>query len=321
LKKRLLVSLVCSIFFIALIGFILKEDDNPTVVIVLKRFDSEYWRIFASGAERAFDEFNVNGEVIAPNSIYPATLQLNLLENVLNQNSPDALIVAPTHPDRVIPILKKYKEQNIPVVITDTDVKWEDKITYIGTDNLELGEKAGALLASSLYPGEKVAIISGFLSEKITNQRITGAKISLETAGIKIVSEQQGYDNDGKIKPVMEDILQTYPDIKGIVATNDQLASAALKVIEKKGLIIPVIGVDGTTDMLEKIEKGKLDAMVAQNPYDMGYLSVENALNAINGETVNKRIDSGIDIITIDNAKDRFDFITKALQKREGVFK
>lgn len=306
---------------IILIGFtVLKEDDNPNIVIVLKRLDSEYWRIFESGSKKAFDDFNVTGKVIAPDSMYPITKQQNMLKNVLKQNPPDALIVAPTHPTMVIPVLKEYKEKNIPVLIADTDVKWQDKITYIGTDNFELGKKAGSLLASMLYPGEQVAIIGSSLSDTITSQRINGAKESFENAGVQNVTEQQGY-NEGKIHSVMEDILQTYPDIKGVVATNDELALDALKVIEKKGLIIPVIGVDGTTKMLKNIKEEKLDAMVTQNPYDMGYLSVEKALKAINGEPVDKRIDTGIDIITQDNVNDKFNFIVEALHLREGVFK
>ncbi|GAA3319447.1 hypothetical protein GCM10020331_026390 [Ectobacillus funiculus] len=40
---------------------------------------------------------------------------------------------------------------------------------------------------------------------------------------------------------------------------------------------------------LSTLKKGILDATVAQNPYDMGYLSVKQALKAIKGEAVEKK--------------------------------
>jgi ribose transport system substrate-binding protein len=68
--------------------------------------------------------------------------------------------------------------------------------------------------------------------------------------------------------------------------------------------------------MIKYIEKGKLSVTVAQNPYDTGYLSVEQALKAIKGESVEKRVDSGIDIITQDNSKDKLDFLADAVDLR-----
>ena len=65
--------------------------------------------------------------------------------------------------------------------------------------------------------------------------------------------------------------------------------------------------------MVESVKKGELSATVAHNPYDMGYLSVEQAYKAIKGESIGKRVDSGIEIITHDNAKERLDFLKKIL--------
>jgi ribose transport system substrate-binding protein len=65
--------------------------------------------------------------------------------------------------------------------------------------------------------------------------------------------------------------------------------------------------------MVESVEAGKINATISENPYDIGYLSVEQALKAIKGDNVEKKIDSGIDIITEDNAKERLDFLQEVL--------
>jgi ribose transport system substrate-binding protein len=66
--------------------------------------------------------------------------------------------------------------------------------------------------------------------------------------------------------------------------------------------------------MLELIEEGRIPGTVAQNPYDMGYLSVENALKVTEGERVEKNIDSGVDIIIKENAEGRLEFLNKLLK-------
>ncbi|PAF11501.1 sugar ABC transporter substrate-binding protein, partial [Shouchella clausii] len=67
-------------------------------------------------------------------------------------------------------------------------------------------------------------------------------------------------------------ILEKHPKIKGIMATNDELALIAFQVIEKHDLKMPIIGADGINEMIKLIEEGDLLGTVAQNPYDMGYL-------------------------------------------------
>ncbi|MDQ0246229.1 ribose transport system substrate-binding protein [Bacillus fengqiuensis] len=316
LKKRWIIPLFFTVFLIALISLVVgfpKEDDKPRVIVVLQRLDIEYWKTFELGAQKAFNDFHIDGKVIAPDSLYPITNQPNLLKKVLKQN-PDALIVSPTHPSVANPVLIEYKKKNIPVFLTTTDTKWEYQTAYIGTDNMALGETAGKLLGSMLQPGDQVAIILGRVEDPMIIDRKNGAKKVLEDAGIEVVTEQLGYDHFGNPMSVMRTILQTYPNLKGVVATTDRLALEALKVIEEKALKIPIIGTDGLTEMLESVKAGKISATVAQNPYDAGYLSVEQALRTIKGDNTDKRINSGIDIITEDNAKEKLDFLHEVLQ-------
>ncbi|GAA3312842.1 hypothetical protein GCM10020331_001540 [Ectobacillus funiculus] len=61
-----------------------------------------------------------------------------------------------------------------------------------------------------------------------------GAKETLGNGGIEIVPEQRGDDESRNVKLVISNILQTYPNIKGVFATNDNIALAALKAIEEK---------------------------------------------------------------------------------------
>jgi ribose transport system substrate-binding protein len=323
LKKKWIFSVVCLVFLAVLISFIvnfLKEDEKPKVVVIVKRLDTEYWRIFEAGAQKAFDDFDIDGQVIAPNSIYPITNETNTLKKVLRQH-PDALIYTPMNPSITIPVLMEYKKKNIPVLFAGRDADWKDKVTYIGTDHFKLGKMAGELLGSMLQPGNQVALIHGTLKDKAEMERVKGAKQVLADTGIEIATEQLAEDRFGNPISVIENTLQNYPEIQGVLTTSDIIALNVLKAVEKEGLKIPIVGTDGITKMMKVVEVGKLSATVAQNPYDMGYISVEQARKAVKGEYVSKRIDSGVDIITKDNGKDKLEFLSKILYTRGERFR
>jgi ribose transport system substrate-binding protein len=286
-----------------------KADANkPKVIVVLKTLSSPYWKYVQAGAEKAFQDFGVDGTVIGPSSESQVIEQVNMIENALSQN-PKALVVAPTQPSTAIPVFERYKQAGIPVLLIDTNAKWPGQTTFIGTDNLTAGKIGGEALAKMLHKGDKVALISGALGNPATDDRMKGAKEALTAAGLNIVAEQPADSDKAKAMNVMENILESHPDIKGVFAANDDMALGALRAIEAKKLDVKVIGTDGTIEAVQSILDGKLAGTVAQNPYQMGYQGVQNAVKAIKGEKLNSYINSGAQLITKDNAQKQLDFL------------
>lgn len=289
------------------------EGGKPKVTVVLKTLSSQYWKYVEAGAKKAFEDFGVDGKIIGPASESQVMEQINMMEDALNQK-PQALVVSPTQPDTAIPVFDKYKAANIPVLLVDTDAKWDSKATFIGTDNYTAGKLGGEQLAKQLKQGDKVALIAGALGNNATDERIKGAKEALVAAGMNVVAEQPADSDKEKAMSVMENVLQTNPDVKGVFSANDDMALGALRAIEAKGADVKVIGTDGNIDALEQVIAGKLYGSVAQSPYDMGYKGVENAVKLIKGEKIENRIDSGAEFIGKDNAQKKIDFL-KGLSK------
>ncbi|MGM0879246.1 MAG: sugar ABC transporter substrate-binding protein, partial [Bacillota bacterium] len=313
--KQRTIYLFVFVFSTILIAFILNqfENEKPKVVVVLKELNTknQFWDIVKVGAEKGFRDFDIDGKVIAPSNEYKIDEQEKILKNVLEEK-PDVLIVSLIDTSR-ISILKEFDKNNIPVLLIDTDMLWENKTSFIGTNNFELGWRGGALLGSELQPGDKVALITGDESSPELRERIKGAKTSLETVGIKIATHKIIANDTELGKSVTETILNDHPDVKGVYATSDILALSAIEIIEKNGFNIPVIGADGLTEMLKLIEEGTLSSTVAQNPYDMGYLSVETALKVVKGEYIERNINSGVDLIIHGNVTQRLDFTRRIL--------
>ncbi|WP_160723673.1 sugar ABC transporter substrate-binding protein [Bacillus sp. USDA818B3_A] len=314
MKKKRLILLVSVVLICGFIDYFYEvfAAEKPTVAVVLKESESEYWKIMASGFEKGFKNFGVNGKIYAPDG--NDGNQYAILQKVL-KDKPDVLIYSPNNPQASIPILKEFKKKHIPVLLVDTDVKWSGQTSFIGTDNPILGEKAGELLSSMLQPGDKAALIGWVSNDTISKDRVQGAKEALHKVGIETVGDDipAGTYNDSAI-PVIAKVLKNHPDIKGVFASNDSIALEVIEYLKGKGLNIPVVGADGIIDMLKYIQNGTSRGSVAQNPYDMGYVSVENAVKTLKGQSVEKKINSDVDIITTDNAKSKIDFIHELLK-------
>ncbi|MEI2367532.1 sugar ABC transporter substrate-binding protein [Niallia circulans] len=281
------------------------SGEDGSVAVVLKTLSSPYWKYVEAGAKAAGKDLGVDVTIVGPASESQIMEQVNMIEDSLNQGI-GALVVSPTQPDTVVPVLE---QANVPVLFIDTDADFSGKTSFIGTDNLTAGKEGGKLLASFLKKGDEVALLGGALGNTAMDQRIKGAKESLEEAGMVIVAEQPADSDKTKANSVVENILQNNPNIKGIFSANDDMAIGALRATESKGIKLPIIGTDGTVEAIQSIIDGDLAGSIAQNPYEMGYKGVENAVKAMKGEKVESRIDSGIDIITSDNAQEKLDFL------------
>ena len=308
-KISLVIGIVISVVVLGFISVTIAVK-KPTVVVVIKKDDSQYWEIMKAGMEKGFKDFDIDGKVIVPNDA-TTKKQAELLIKAYKEK-PDVIIAAPIN-SSVSPTLETFT--NVPILLVDTDLPIKNKTAYIGTNNLDLGKKAGAFLASQLQPGNKIAIIGGDLSFPVFKERIDGATNSLRNAGINIASIKSGISDDPQtIRHLIIQLMRDQPDIKGIVTTHDTIAISVIKELEKQGLFIPVIGPDGLTDMVKFISDGTVPGTMAQNPYDMGYLSVETAMKVAKGQNVDKFVDSGVDIIIKENAHDRLDFYEKIVE-------
>ncbi|MEC1525174.1 sugar ABC transporter substrate-binding protein [Neobacillus niacini] len=311
--KWKMIVVVGTVLTVIVLGFISVTfaDKKPTVVVVLKASDSPYWNIMKAGIEKGFKDFGIDGKVMVPSEAIPQQ-QVELLKNIYKEK-PDLIITAPYSSSAVGPTLETFTD--IPILLVDTNIPIENKTAYIGTNNLDLGKKAGAFLASQLQPGDKIAIIGGDLSFSVFKERVEGATISLQNAGINIAYKKTGIpDNPKKIQSVITKLMRDQPDIKGVMTTHDTIALPVIKELEEQGLLIPVIGPDGLADMVKLIADGTLPGTTAQNPYDMGYLSVETAMKVLKGENVDPFVDSGVDIIIKENANSRLNFYEKLVK-------
>jgi ribose transport system substrate-binding protein len=290
------------------------SNEKKRVSVILKALNSEYWKLVQRGAMDAGEKSGVIVDVMGPTAETEVEKQISLIEDQVT-NGADALVIAPSQPATVLNVLQQAQVNNIPVIFADTDADYPEKVSFVGTGNFAAGKLGGEFLADNLQKGDKVAIIRGALGDNTHDDRTNGAEKALKAAGIKVVAVQPADSDRSKAMNVMENILQSNPDIKAVFVTSEEMALGALRAIQAKKSQVMVVGFDGTSEGLNSIKSGGLTAEVAQDPYKIGYLAVEAAVKALHGESVDKRIDSGANVITKENVDEALSKVKQYLEK------
>ena len=288
------------------------EDEEIVIGFVVKSLADQHWNIVKAGAEAKAEELGVDLVFIAPNAESDVQAQVTMLEDLVAQEV-DALCVAPNSPDAVIPVFEKATEAGIPILAVDTDTKFEEKLSFIGTGN-EAAGKAGAIYAAKqVGEGAKAIVLRGRLGDKTHDDREAGIVAGLEENGVEVLEIKAADSEAEKAMNVTQDLINRYDEIDLIITTSDSMAQGAQRSVEAAGADIAVMGFDGTIPVSEMTAEGKFLGTTAQSPYNMGYLGVENAVKAAKGESVDARIDTGSEVVTPENAQDFLDNINSLL--------
>ncbi|MCI9349154.1 MAG: substrate-binding domain-containing protein [Oscillibacter sp.] len=272
--------------------------------IVVKSLADQYWVLLKAGAEAKAKELGVTVSVIGPNSESDVQGQVDMIQNKIGEGV-DGLAIAPSSPDAVLPVLAQADSAGIPVLAVDTDIPgYENKKSFIGTGNEAAGKQGGEYAAGIAGEGAKAIVLRGRLGDTTHDQREDGIVAGLEAGGVEILEVKPCDSEAEKAMNAMQDLLNVYDQIDIVVTTADSMAQGAQRAIENASKDIPVVGFDGTIPVAELIAQGSvIKGSVAQAPYAMGELCVENLIALHNGETIEERIDSGTSMVTPDNAQ------------------
>ena len=101
-------------------------------------------------------------------------------------------------------------------------------------------------------------------------------------------------------------LLEKYPDVKGIFATNETVADLVVNVLDSMDKTtgedrIKVVSFDGGEDQMKLLEDGKIDGLIVQNPYGIGYATVVACARAVLGQGNEATVSTGYTWVTKDN--------------------
>ena len=289
-------------------------DESYAVSVILKTTSSEYWSYVLAGAEAyEIDNPNVSVDVKGATSETAYDEQQNMIETDLASGAYDAFVIAPLQADLVTTLVAG---QTVPIVAVDTNITAPEVLSFVGTSNEDAatmgGEAAVALAKERGWEEINAILISGVQGDGTATARATGYQAGIEAAGGTYLADEVQYADGVADKAVtcMEAIMQNHPEgVAIIVCNNDDIAMAACRAAQGneayKNTVF--VGFDGIQSACKAILAGEETMSVAQEAYDMGYKAVDAAVRALQGETLEKFIDSGCSIVDPSNAQDRLD--------------
>lgn len=252
------------------------------------------------GARAAAEEAGV--ELIVTTADYELETQVSDVENLIQQGV-NAIMINPIDSSGVSNVCNEALSKGIGIFPVDINVDNCDVTAFVASDNVEIGRMLGRYVADYLGGNGEVAFI-GDPSITSLRDRETGFFEVIEGyEGIKVVANQAAAIERTKALDAAENILQEHPNIKAFVGCNESSAMGMLSAAQGSNKTdILITGVDATDDILQAIKSGtQLSIAVAQDPYQMGYLAVQNAIKWINGEKIEEFISVPIGYINTDN--------------------
>lgn len=286
--KKIL-ALLLSLALLLAISPVLAEDEF-TIVVNLKTLSSEYWQTVKSGIDKAAEELGWTIDVQGAAAETEIAEQVQQLETMLAAK-PDAIIIAPLDGDAVIGAINSSGYEGV-VIFCDTNANYDKKVSFVGTANDIAAESGGVFGIEKVGAANvKALIIYGQEGDNTSNLRKAGYEKALADAGLTPVAMLSGNNTTDGATKVMEDQLVANPDINLVLCMNDDTAIGALNAVKSAGKTgITIVGFDGNQSAIELIATGDLAGTVAQQPKEMGYLSVMTAVKALRGEEVEMNV-------------------------------
>ena len=221
--------------------------------------------------------------------------QTNDIEDLISRNV-SVLIVNPVDSDAVAPAVQNAVSKGIKVISVDRVVNGVEVDCQIASDNAAGAKMATEYLVELIGEGAKAAELEGVPGASATIDRGAGFHEAADTA-LDVVASQTANFNRAEGMNVMENILQSCPEVKGVFAHNDEMALGAVEAVLASGKDIKIVGFDATDDAVAAVKSGKMAATVAQKPELMGETAVQTAMKLINGETVEKSLPVEVELI------------------------
>jgi len=278
------------------------------IAVVPKSLGFDFWEQLHKGAVcAASKQQNVTVQWDGVTAETDVTGQVNLLKNFLSQGV-DGLAYAATDAKALAQVSDQALKSKIPVVNFDSGTNPQpSNVPLFATDNVASAVKAADLLAQALNGKGKIAFIPFQAGSNTNDQRAQGFLQGLKKyPGLQLVAEQYSQSDSNVALRVTTDILTAHPDITGIFAANEPGvigAARAVQQVGKSGKVV-IIGWDAAPDEVKAVQDGMISALVVQNPFKMGYDSLNAVVKMIRTGAQVQSEDTGVTFLTKANIND-----------------
>lgn len=266
-------------------------DGDLSITFVPKNLGNAYFDTSDKGGADAIKEFDGTYDEQAPAEGTPDG-QVSFI-NTLTQQGVGGIVISANDPTAICDALNEARDNDVKVVTFDSDTDPECRDVFINQADAEgIAKVQVDLISEQIGDAGQIAILSA--SANATNQNLwielMTAELEANHPNIELVETVYGDDDDQTSFDKTAALLQTYPNLKGIVSpTTVGIAAAAryLQTSDFKGKVA-LTGLGTPNQMRDYVEDGTVTAFALWNPADLGYLAAYAAKALIEGDITGK---------------------------------
>ena len=283
------------------------DDSGLTIAVIPKGTTHEFWKSIHAGAIKAQQELTAQGTKI--NLIWKGPLreddrdqQIQVVENFIGRQV-KGIVLAPLDSQALVAPVESAVSAKIPVVIIDSGLKSEKYTSFVATDNFKGGLMGGEKLGQLLDGKGKVILLRYQVGSASTEEREAGFLEAMKKfPGIQVISADQytGATRESAYQTAQNVLNRFGKDVDGMFAPCEPITvgiTMALRDIKRAGAV-KVVGFDAGEQPVEALKNGSVHGLIVQNPVRMGYLGVMSVVQQLQGKPVEKRIDTGVALVT-----------------------
>jgi rhamnose transport system substrate-binding protein len=295
-KRTSAVAALTLITAVALAGCGSGDDDKSstssgggktTITFLPKNLGNPYFDTSDAGGKKAVGEFGGKFSEVGPQEA-AADAQVQYI-NTAAQQGVDGLVISADDPKAICDAIKEARDAGTKVVTFDSDTSPDCRDLFVNQATADGIAKAEVdLISEQIGDAGEVAILSA--SANATNQNAWIDLMKKDLAdnhpNIKLVDVVYGDDDDQTSFDKTAALLQSHPNLKGIISpTTVGIAAAAryLSTSDKKGKVA-LTGLGTPDQMREYVKDGTVKAFALWNPEDLGYLAAYAAKALVDGD-------------------------------------
>lgn len=283
-----------------------QQSSKMQIAVIPKGTTHEFWKAVDAGAQQAGKDLNVDIIWKGPLKEDDRSAQIDVVQQFVGDKVA-GIVLAPLDRQALLDPVRLAGSQKVPVVIIDSSLDGEagkDFVSFVATDNDKGGQLAGEELARILNNKGKVVLMRYQAGSASTEAREKGFLDAIHKhPDIQVISDNQesGATVDSAKAKAMN-MLDKFKECDGLFCPNESSTVGVLSALQTAGITgKKFIGFDASPQMVDALKSKELDALVVQNPFQMGYLGVKTMVEHVKGQTVQQRIDTGVQLVTRDN--------------------
>lgn len=282
-----------------------QEGKKYKIAFVVKSLQSAFFINMTEAAETCGQDYagKIDVEIMAPQTPFNIEEQIQLVEQCIT-NKVDAIVIAPCDSEGIVPAVKKANDAGIMVVTANTKANGGEIVSYVGVQNYDVGYSLAKTLFEKLNGQGSVILIEGKAGNSTSEERAEGFRAALEEyPGITLLSSQPADWDRASAMTVMENCLQTYDKIDGVLTLTKDMGLGTIEAIKSAGREKEIVSMtfDVDDDVVSALKSGDLYASGNQNEQSQAYIAIMTAVFALDGYKVDANQILPITVVTAED--------------------